>query len=351
MRQLPENGSLSRPVLALAYVAAAIGLAGCGAKPEPARAATPNLPAARVRISTVEVKPRAAVEEVVGTVRAKLQATLEARLSGRIDKLPVALGQAVKAGDLLAHLDAPELAARLEPAAATAEEARRDWERVSGLLERQAATRADSDAADARYRRAKGEVAEARAMIGYTEVLAPFDAVVTRKWVEVGDQATPGKPLISLEDPSALELEADVPEGIGSAIHPGARLTCRVEGVAGDLAGTVGEIAPAADPASRTLRVKLRLPQQAGLKSGQFARLAVPIGESRSLRVPASAVVLRGQLEIVFAVADRRAQMRLVKTGARVGDEVEVLSGLVAGDRVATDGAAGLIDGQPLEAQ
>jgi multidrug efflux pump subunit AcrA (membrane-fusion protein) len=78
--------------------------------------------------------------------------------------------------------------------------------------------------------------------------------------------------------------------------------------------------------------------------------MAVPIGESNSLRVPASAVVRRGQLEIVYVVANKRAQMHLVKTGKQTGQELEILSGLDAGDTVVVDGAARLTDGQPVEA-
>jgi len=290
-------------------------------------------------------------EEVVGTVRARLHATLEAKLSGRIDKLPVVLGQRVKAGELVARLDAAEINARLEQAEAALEQAERDWKRVSALFQQQSVTRAEYDAAQSRNRLAKGAAAEAKAMMSYVEIVAPFDGVVTKKWVDVGDLAAPGKPLISIEDPSALQLEADVPQAIASRVQGGARLAARVDDVSGELTGTVSEIAPTADSVSRTFRVKVDLPGKPGLRSGQFARLAVPVGESHSLRVPASAVVQRGQLEIVFVVANQRAQLHLVKTGKRVGDEMEILSGLHAGDVVVIDGAAQLTDGQPVEAK
>jgi len=183
------------------------------------------------------------------------------------------------------------------------------------------------------------------------EVLAPFDGVVTKKWADVGDLAAPGKPLLAIEDPSALQLEADVPDAEASFVKQDARLEVRVDGVEGELIGTVSEISPAADPLSRTFRVKLDLPEKLGLKSGQFARLAVPIGEGDSLRLPASAVVQRGQLEILFVVTNRRAQMHLVKTGKRLGHEMEILSGLDPGEAVVIEGAAQLTDGQPVEAQ
>jgi RND family efflux transporter MFP subunit len=257
-----------------------------------------------------------------------LHATLEAKLSGRIIKMPVLLGQAVKARQLIAHLDAAEIKARQEQAEAGLEQAQRDWKRISALYDQQAATRSDYDAADSRVRVAKAAVSEAQAMMGYVEILAPFDGLVTKKWADVGDLAAPGKPLINIEDPSMLQLEADVPEAMASRIQLNARLIIRSDLLKDGLEGTVKEIAPTIDPVSRTFRVKLDLPPTAGLVSGQFARLVVPIGESSSVRVPASAVVLRGQLEILFVVTNQRAQLHLVKTGKKIDDQVEILAGI-----------------------
>ncbi|MBI2946262.1 MAG: efflux RND transporter periplasmic adaptor subunit [Verrucomicrobia bacterium] len=300
-------------------------------------------------MQTVERKAHVITEEVAGTVRAKLQATLEARLSGRIEKLPVVLGQPVKAGDLVARLDAAEIKARLDQAEASLEQAERDWKRISALFEQQAATRAEFETAQAHHRVAKGAVAEAKAMMGYVEIAAPFDGVVTKKWADVGDLAAPGKPVVSVEDPSALQLEADVPEAIAIHVRLGALLAARVDGVNEELTGAVREIAPRTDSLSRTLRVKIDLEKQPNLRSGQFVRLLVPAGERHSLRVPASAVVQRGQLDIAFVVANQRAQLHLVKTGKTAGGEVEILSGLDAGDSVVVDGAGQLTDGQSVE--
>jgi len=347
-RSVQKTQFLFSPAV-VAALASALCFTGCGANPESPKGGSSNLPTAPVRIQTVQSKPQAITEEVVGTVRAKLHATLEAKVSGRIDKLPVLLGQRVKAGELVARLDAAEINARLDQAEASLEQAERDWKRVSALFEQQAVTRAEYDAAQSRNRVAKGAAAEAKAMMSYVEVVAPFDGVVTKKWADVGDLATPGKPLIAIEDPSALQLEADVPQAIASHLQRNARLTARVDGVSGELTGTVSEIAPAADSVSRTFRVKVDLAEQPGLSSGQFARLFVPVGESNSLRMPVSAVVQRGQLEIVFVVANQHAQLHLVKTGKRVGDEMEILSGLHAGDAVVIEGAAQLTDGQPVE--
>jgi len=328
----------------------ALALAGCEDKRETSGASASTLPSVRVHTQAVEVKPRVINEEVIGTVRAKLHATLEAKLSARIEKLQVLLGEKVQKGQLIARLNAPEVAARLEQANASLEQAERDWKRISALFKEQSVTRADYDAAQSRYRVAQASVAEAKAMMDYVEILAPFDGVVTKKWAELGDLAAPGKPLAEIEDPADLQIEAGVPEAIVSHIKRDSRMEILTDSLSTGLQGVTSEIAPAADPVSRTFRVKLDLPPGTGLKPGQFARVLVPIGERSCLRIPATGVVQRGQLEIVFAVAENRAHMHIVKTGKRIGDEVEILSGLDGVETIASSGVEQLVDGQPVEA-
>ena len=326
-------------------------LTGCGKARHDGAAAQLQLPTIQVRTTSVQTRSVPSIEEVVGTVRAKLRATIEAKTSGRIVEMPVTLGQKVKAGELLARLDAPEIKARLEQTEASLQQADRDWKRVSSLYNQQAATRADYDTAESRIQQAKAAVSEARAMLDYVEVKSPFDGVVTRKPADVGDLAAPGKPLVELEDPTRLQLEADVPEAVAGRIRAGASMAVRTGEPDTELTATVAEIAPNADPLSRTLRVKLDLPGEKGLLSGQFARLAVPIGETSSMRVPASAVVQRGQMEIVFAVENQHARLHLVKTGRQLKNETEILSGLDSGDAVVVDNPSQLIDGQPITTQ
>ncbi len=342
-RCIPRTGAI------LPAVVVAFALAGCGAKDESAKGTAMDLPAAQVHVQIAENKSRTMTEAVVGTVRAKWRATLEAKLSGRIEKMPVVLGEKVQKGQLIARLDAGEIAARLEQAQASLEEAERDWKRTSALFEQKSATRADYDSAQARQQIAQGAVAEAKAMVGYVEILSPFDGVVTKKWADMGDLATPGKPLVDIEDPSQLRLQAEVPDVIAAHVHQGTRMAVEVDALKEELIGTVVEISPVADSVTHTFEVKVDLASTPGLMSGQFARLEAPVGESRALLVPESAVVARGQLEILFVAAAGRAQMRLVKTGRNTGGQVEILSGLDAGDSVVIDGASQLTDGQPVE--
>lgn len=336
------------PALAAAGLVAA-ALTGCHRASESTPTSRPELPRATVRVQPATRQALAANEEVVGTVRARTRATLEAKVSGRIEKLPVTLGQAVKAGDLVAQLDAAEIKARVDQAQANLEHAEQDAKRIATLFAQQAATRSELDAIEARRRAAAAGVTEARAMLAYVQVLAPYDGVVTRKWAEAGDLAMPGKPLIDLEDLTALQLLADVPETLAEKLKVGASLGVRIDPLGKELPATIVERAPAADPASRTVAVKLDLPATPGLMPGQFARLIVPLQTGESLRVPAAALVHHGQLDILFVVTNQHSQLRLVRTGRHIGPDVEILAGLTAGESVVIEGAAVLSDHQPVE--
>lgn len=330
-----------------AVITAATFFSGCGHKTEGPVAAA--LPVANVRVQTIESKVRVATEEVVGTVRAKLRSVIEAKVSGKIEQLLVVPGQQVKVGETLATIDAREAQARYDQAMALRQQAEADLKRLTSLFEQKILSQAEFDSAQAKARIAIAGVAEAETMLGYTKVIAPFAGVITRKHADVGDLAAPGKPLLEMEDSSVLRLEADVPEAVVGRLNLGDKLSVRVAALEKDLDGVVSEIAPAADPASRTFLVKLDLPGVSGLRAGQFGRVAMPVGETTALRVPVAAVVQRGQMEFVFIVREGRAQLRLVKTGKRLGGTVELVSGVEAGEKVVTENLAGLLDGQPVQ--
>jgi len=111
------------------------------------------------------------------------------------------------------------------------------------------------------------------------------------------------------------------------------------------------ELTPVADPASRTFLVTLDLPVTEGVRSGQFGRVLVPMDEIRSIHVPVSALVMRGQMEMVFVVEQQQARLRIVRTGQRTDADVELLSGISAGESIVQDGAEQLRDGQPVTLQ
>lgn len=333
--------------LAGAMLATTLAFNGCGHKAE--RVPGEALLAATVRTQIVESKSRTATEDVVGTVRAKLRSVIEAKITGKIESLLVVPGQTVKAGQSLATIDAREIQARLDQATAVRQQAEGDLKRFTSLLEQKILAQSEYDTAQAKFRVADAAVREGETLLGYAKVVAPFDGIITRKHADVGDLATPGRSLLEMEDPRALRLEADVPEAAVGRLTLGDKLPVRVSGLSSNLEGVVSEISPAADPGSRTFLVKCDLPPVADMRTGQFGRVAIPVGENSALRAPASAVIQRGQMELVFIVADSRAQLRIVKTGKRVGNEVELVSGVEAGEKIVVEGAGSLVDGQPVE--
>lgn len=326
----------------------AISGAGCSKSPSPAHPEQP-LPAVHVQVAAVETGRHPSTEEVAGTVRSRHRASIEAKTSGRIERLEVAPGQSVKAGDLLVQLDAREIQSRLDQALAQRDQAEQDLKRYTTLLKESAVTRAEFEAVQTRRRVAQGAVEEAETFLGYTKITAPFDGVITRKMAEVGDLASPGRALLEMEDLAHLRFEIDIPEAVVGNMKIGDHLPVDMPAAGLQTNAVVAEMAPAASPLSRTYLVKLDLPPSEKLRSGQFGRARVPIGESSIPTVPASAVVKRGQLEQIYVVENGKARLRIVKTGKTWGDTVELLAGAETGEKVVINSPALLRDGQPVE--
>lgn len=317
---------------------------GCHRDREPA--AVEELPVTEVRTQVATAGTRQAIEDVVGTVRARVRANIEAKVSGRILRLPVVPGQAVAKGDLLAELDVGEIQARVDQASAVLEQAERELARFQALLGQEAVTRSEFDAVEARHRVARAAMAEAETLLGYARVTAPFAGIITRKLADVGDLAAPGRPLVEMEDPGSLRFEADVPVTWSGRAALGDRLPVVLASVPAPVEGVVSEIDPAADPVSRTYRVRLDLPADSGGRAGLFGRVSIPTGESTVLTVSTGAVLIRGQMELAFVVEGERARLRLLRTGKALGSEVEVLAGIEPGEAVVTEGRGRLVDGQ-----
>lgn len=316
--------SSQRVLTALAFAAAA-ALAGAAEDPERPL---------EVRAQSVALQPLAETRELPGTVRARTSATVAAQVMGTVTEVAVRAGDRVAAGQELARIRDRAAAAELERASA-------ELRRYDALLARQAVTRAEHEAILARYR-----IAEAAA--GHARVVAPIAGIVAQRLVDPGDLAAPGKPLLVVEQADGWRLEAAVPERLGDLIAEGDRLAVRVDASGELCAGTVAEVMPAADPATRSFTVKIDLDCREPLRSGSFGRALLRLGERPAIAVPVAAVRERGQLSYVFVVDDDRARMRLVRTGRIDGETVEILSGLEPGDRVVVSSGGEVSDGRPL---
>ncbi len=286
--------------------------------------------------------------EVVGTVQAVDQAEISAKISGNIIAFPVDLGSRVKQGELLAELSAGEISAQVQQAKAQLEQARRNLAREENLLKKNAATPETVKSLGDTARIAEAAHRETMTMLDYTRITAPFAGIVTRKLANVGDLATPGKPLLHIEEESKLQVLTDIPEAMILRVTRGDRLKVFVPSVGLAIEGTVAEVSPTADPSSRTAPIKLRLPANPRLRSGQFARVTLAMTQAETLMVPAAAVIPFGQMERVFVVDGDKAKLRLVRIGARGDNHLEILSGLSEGETVVITGNDKLLDGQPV---
>jgi RND family efflux transporter MFP subunit len=279
---------------------------------------------------------------------------IASKVMGGISELPVTLGQRVKSGDLLVKIFSADLAARVTLARTQLSVARRDLEREENLLAKGARTSETVRNLKDHVTTSEAMLRDAEVQLGYAELRAPFDGVVARRLVNAGELAESGQPLIELEGAADFEVEASIPDSLIAPLAPGATLTCEAAGAV--FVGTLREISSSADTATRTVGVKIAVPDGTRVRSGQFVRVRVPGTSVRTLRIPAAAVSVSGQMERVFVVGENnRAALRLVKTGGAHGSgeqqTVEILSGLAASDRVVIAPPAGLRDGQPLEVQ
>ena len=337
----------SRPLL---FFAAVTALAGCSRQEKSAAASLANLPAAKVAVATVHVADLASSTEVTGIVRPVQRAVLAAKVMGAIEEMPVTLGQPVHAGDLLVKIAVGEISARVVQAQSQLNSARRDLDRERDLLTKGASTGEMVRGLEDRFTMTQAMVREAETMLGYATVRAPFDGVVSRKLTNIGDLASPGFPLLEIEGAADFQVEAAVPDSLVAGLAVGAPLAVAIPATGARFTGPLAELSSAADANAHTVLAKISVPAGTAVRSGQFARVEIAGAAVRTLLVPTSAVSTIGQLERVFvASADRHAILRLVKTGAARGPNIEILSGLDDGERVIVAPPAGLSEGQPLE--
>lgn len=330
--------------------AAAILLAACG-KHDTRPTAAHSGPPVQVKTAPVAQEQTLRLQSLPGTVRPVERAIIASKIMGSIRSIPVKLGQRVAAGEIVARLSANEIAARVEQAEAALAQAKRDLERESTLLAQGASTPEAVRAMEDKVRITTAAVDEAKTMLSYAEITAPFDGVLTQEFVKEGDLASPGSRLFEIEGVGALRVEVRVPDSL-PLLEPGGQVNVDLDGTLA--LGTLAELSPAADPATRTRLAKIDLPPGSNARSGQFARVAWPANKVESVSIPAEALSPFGQMERVWVAAKSAdgghvARLRLVKTTGAKGARAEILAGLSAGERVILNPPAGLRDGARLE--
>lgn len=307
-----------------------------------------NNAAVPVHTAVVTTSSLSRTQSVAGTVRPVDHAVLSARIMGTVAEAAFSLGQHVPAGTLLVRLDAAEYAARVAQSEAALAQLEADFARESALLAQGASTSATVRTLAERQSAAAAALLEARSLLGYTRISAPFSGTVTRRFVNPGDFAAPGAALVELEGDTGLRVELEVPATLPFPAI-GTALTVHLSSVSdAALLATLAEISSASDAQSRTRLAKLDLPAGSGARFGDFARVAWPAGTETALTVPAPAVSLFGQMERVFVVREGHAELRLVKTaGTRDGLAI-IAAGLSAGEVVVLSPPSALREGQAL---
>lgn len=393
---------ITRNILIAGVAAAAIMAAGCGRAADKAE----TKPVSEVRNVAITKVTKSSIEdyyEATGTVKAKTTTQISANMMGRILSFPAAEGDVVKRGQLLVEIDSAESRAQLQKARAGLDEAQAGiteidrsidaanagvqtaeankqladvtFGRYKELYDRKSATAQEFDEARskakmaaseldrakasvqvinskrkqlaAKIEQAKADIANSQVYEGYSRITAPVSGVVVKKFAEAGSTAAPGVPLLAIEDNSQYRLEAAVEESKAKNVRIGGRVVVRIDAISsGDINGTVAEITPSADAASRTSTVKIDLPPDDRLRTGLYGLARFPIAQKEAITVPQSAIVTRGQLTGVFVVAPNgTAQFRIVTKGTESEGMVEILSGLSAGDDIVTSDAGSITDG------
>lgn len=351
MRTLPPL-SLG-PVLALL-------LAAC----EPAPVAPP--PPRPVRVATVALQPSAAAARYAAVIRPRIEADLGFRINGKLVQRLVEVGQRVAAGQPLARLDPVDLElqvkateAQLASARADAANADAEWRRAASLKGGGWTSGQTYDRAKAAHERAQARLTELQASLSvlrnnkaYAVLSADADGVVTAVLAEPGQVLDVGQPAIRLARLGEMEIAADIPEHQAAALAQ-QRLTAEAWSLPGvTIAASLRELAPAADPVTRTYRVRATLTNPpAELQLGMTATLiATPPHSVAVARVPLTAVTQQGERPAVWVVADSgdRVELRPIEIAAFAGDWAVVRAGLSGGERIVTAGAHLLDPGQRI---
>ncbi len=376
---------------AIRILAAAVLLAGCGEKGKTGPAG--ERPVVRgVEIVTVASSPREKIGEAVGTLRAVNYAAVASQAMGRVTAVHAVEGTMVEKGAVLATIDDEAVRAQLaaaegavleaqagreesERAVAQAEAGRtlaeKTFERIRKLYEEKVVTRQEFEEVEARktlavkdYERAlerraqagarvvqaKAGADAARTALSHTKVTAPFSGIVTEKRIDAGSMAVPGVPLVMMEDPRRYRLEASVPETFLPLLKVGTRVEVVLDTAAGKaIPATISEVVPLVDPSTRTFTAKADV-RGPGLRTGLYGRIRFGTGMGTVLAVPKRAISRAGGYEGLFVVTpDNTARLVLVTTGDAQGDDVEILSGIEPGARVAVSPVDRLVDGARVE--
>lgn len=336
------------PRLVLPGIALALVACGSGEAALPARAKVALPPTSRVRAESLVTSV-----PIEGTVVARRRAEIATRLMARITSVTVDAGTPVRAGQVLVRLGAEDVAANRnrataarDAAQAARDEASRNAARMDTLLSRDAVARVQRDQAQLGLSQAEAQLAMAEAALqdvaiasAYATLTAPFAGVVASRSADPGDLATPGAPLVVVEDDGPRDAAFAVPADLARSLRPGSSVPV-VDPEGRSATALVRVIARTADPVTRTVELRVIVPRD--WPSGIAVTALVPAGRHEGIAVPASAIVRRGQLTGIRVLMGDAVVLRWVRLGRTIATaaggpdsaRVEVLSGLEPGDLI-----------------
>lgn len=311
-----------------------------------------NETAVNVEVATAEAAESGDTQKFPGNVESNNQASLSTIVMGTVTELPVSVGERVSEGDILARIKDDQIRAKkmqleanMEQAKANLENTEKNYNRIKNLYAEESATSKELDDISTMYEIAQANVEaleasmrEVNEMLEYTVIRAPFDGIVSRKFVSAGDMAAPGHPLVAVADPTTLKITANVPARWIGKISEGDSVNVSVSAAGINAAQAVlTAVSNAGDPMSRQYAIEAQItdPEVASqLKTGMFAEIGIQLDGIESLYIPTSALVQRGQLTGVYTVSENnRTVLRWVRTGIRAGESVEILTGLTPGEQ------------------
>ncbi|MEA3275924.1 MAG: efflux RND transporter periplasmic adaptor subunit [Pseudomonadota bacterium] len=324
------------------------------AAPSPREVAVAEV--ATVLFPTVLIRP--------GEVVAARRFRISPRSSGRLIRLSVRPGDRVAAGTEMALLSAPELEqalrqarAELDSAQAELIDAKADVERLTTLAKTKAIsedalrdTQVRRDRAQASVDAGEAAVSARSEDLAELTVRAPEDLIVLQRLREPGDLAGPALPVLEAESARETRFETWIPLRDTATLHRGMPIEIRFQGRDKPVLGQLSQIVSAADPITRTCKIEIALPSDAALISGEYGDAHILVGQSPISAIPSSALRMQAGVTGAFVLGqERKARYRTVRTGRRFESQVEILAGLVPGERVIVDPPAGLADGSRVE--
>lgn len=292
--------------------------------------------------------------DAVGTTRAREAVTITAKTTGIVDTIAFEDGQTVAAGAPIIRLDRAELEATVTSAEAELRNARQLLNRAEALSRSRNIAQAEVDTlrADADVRTAA--LAAQQARLADRVITAPFAGTLGMRQVSLGALVSPGTEIVTLDDLTRVKVDFNLPEVLLPQLTPGLTLEVRSDAYPDrSFTATVTSVSTRIDPATRSVTTVAEIDNRDRLlRPGMFMTVRVQLSVNPSaLLVPEQALVPQSTRQFVYLVADGRAVRREVTLGTRLRGEVQILSGLAAGDAVVVEGTQRLRDGVPVEIQ